>query len=224
MYEPDPEHNDGVDDTTDFGPGLYLSDDLEGSYIWGARYSYPTFGTLNVYDIDNSIRSLNGLILSDSYEDILTWAITTGFYLKYNSRGIASRNAGMLDDQYRIDTDNYDWILSRRTDDKMYSYIDSFLDGSMSFQGLVECYDKLAFGDELVLKTQRAIDCLILNEQESRVFDKSPYLGQYDQLKKIGNEEFDYRISRIHSWESDELGIEEIIELIEQGEDWTEYV
>lgn len=224
VKHPNPYHVGGVNGATDFGAGFYLSDDLNGSYLWGARHEFPDYGTLNVYDISPQILSLNHLVLTDSYEDILCWAMTTGFYLGYYPRSIASARVGKLEDLYTLNADDYHWILSRRTDDKMFSYIGSFFDGALSFQGLVECYDRLSFGDELVLKSQEAIDCLDFSEQYSGVFDKTPYKGRYQALKEQSDASFDVILLEHSCSQSGEPGVAEIIDFIENDIDWTQHV
>lgn len=224
IQHPDPYHLGGVNGATDFGAGFYLSDDLYGTYIWGARHEYPASGTLNVYNIDSRILSLDHLILTDAYEDILYWAMTTGSYLGYYPRNIASAHVGQLEEHYMLDADDYHWILSRRTDDRMFTYLGAFFDGSLSFRGLVECYDNLAFGDELVLKTQEAINCLSFDEEQSGIFDKSSYIGQYESLKTASNEHFNVIFEKHACSYSGEPGVADIIKWIENGQDWTQYV
>lgn len=225
LKHPDPYHQGGVNNATDFGAGLYLSDNYYSSLIWASRSTYSSLqGTMNVYDIDPSLMSLEGRMLGDSYEDVLSWAITTGKYLGYVARGAASANAGILDSKYLLNCEKYHWILSRRTDDRMYSYLDYFFNGSLSFSGLIECFDNLSFGDELVLRTPEAIRCLELNEDESQVFDKSPYLNEYKRTKNESDAMFDDIFARHSVLYTGEPGIEEIIELIENNQDWTQYV
>lgn len=224
LFNPDPFHQGGVNNATDFGAGLYLSDDYYSSLIWGSRNTYPDRGTLNVYDISPSITELPGLIIGNTYEDILSWALTTGKYLGYNARNIASANAGALDTKYLIDCSQYHWILSRRTDDRMYSYLDYFFNGSLSFLGLVECFDNLSFGDELVIKTPDAMKCISHNAYESEVFDKAPYVGKYKQATNDANDMFDDIFARHAVAFVEEIGVEEIVQLIENGKDWTQYV
>ena len=105
---PDPYHLGGTNRAmTDFGAGFYLSDDQTRSYVWGARFSSPSEGTLNVYDIYDSIYDLDGLILSDDPENILRWAITTGTYLGYQAGGYASSSLGYVEDKYLVDVDRF---------------------------------------------------------------------------------------------------------------------
>lgn len=223
LSSPDPYHIGGINGHTDFGHGLYLSDDAYGSYIWGSRNTHSSsIGTMNVYDIDPAINNLNGLIICDDYSSVLTWAYTTGLYLDVIMGGYQDMCLMYLS-EHRVNADQYDWILSRRTDDRMYSYLSDFFSNVLSFKGLLHAYDHLSFGDELVIKSPAAMKCLKLNENESNHFDKTPYLYQYSNFKENADAQYrqvlnDYAVSQGY------LGIDDIVEYARCEQDWTQYV
>lgn len=224
ITNPSPSHLGGKNGATDFGTGFYLSDDINGSYIWGSRHENPPYGTMNIYDISPNLLQLKGLELTESYDDIMYWAFTTGKYLGYLPQNYASSNYGKMEDKYKLTTGDYDWVLARRVDDKMFDYLGLFFDTSLSFQGLVQCYDQLSFGNELVLKTQAAIDCFKFNANLSHSFPKSSYMGRYEREKQQANTYFDSVILQEYSHLSGHICIDEIVRLYESGEDWTQYV
>lgn len=223
LFNPDPYHQGGVYGT-DFGNGLYLSDDLDKSYAWGAR-SGKGKGTMNIYDIDeDKLWHLNGLILEDQPEDILLWAMITAFYLNLNLRGETTAWFELASDYYDISVDAFDWVLSRRTDDAMYRYLGEFFNDNLSFDGLMRAYWELSYGDELVLKTQSAIDCILLNEDESHTYDKYPYRNEYANFVEKGKQLYYNDIDACTPRVSGQFGFYDIAKDLRDGYDWMERV
>lgn len=226
---PNPNHAAGGG-SSDFGNGFYLSDDPYGSLCWGARHMYPDmYETYNVYDVGQAaLESLHYIVLTDNYADILRWATTTARNMNISTHAEASSIRGIIevDGGYLLEVRDFDWILSRRTDDAMFTYLQDFFEGNLSFQGLLIAYDELSFGDELVLKTQRAIDCITFNEVESDIVMKYDYQHKYDEFVGEKSREYNQTVVPSHNPNTNfnELSAYKIAQCILDGEDWMQYV
>lgn len=177
---------------------------------------------MNVYNINPNIADLKGLIISDDLHGVLTWACTTGRYLNVITGGYQDMCLMYLS-QYRVNADEYNWILSRRTDDRMYSYLNDFFTNVLSFRGLLQAYDYLSFGDELVIKTPAAMQYLQLSHDESEHFDKAEYSSLYRDFKSEADGQYK-DILREYAVSQGYPGIDDIVEHVKNEQDWTQYV
>lgn len=181
----------------DWGDGAYLSDNEEISKIWGASSDTKPYleSTVNSYWFSDGIYGCRGYIIdSDNDWDLIRWASS-----------VALPRTNRLEEHYsdsdvniiqiidnietlyeKSDVENvlsYDWIISRRSDDGLWRFLIDFFNDDLSIQGLREVYKSCSFGDQLVLKTASAADCLNFNDCE--VYLTSAWQGQYQELTKL---------------------------------------
>ena len=197
----------------DWGDGAYLSDSYELSKIWGASGEYSDYrAAINIYDIDDHIRQLNGLVINPNDNDqLLIWAASIAMcrterirrWLEKDgtSEEFINYTINSIIEAYRIYEvseiiDDCDWIISRRSDDGLWSFIVEFFSDNLSIDGLREVYDVCSFGDQLVLKTTRATQCL--NFVECEKYDTSSYIGNYDSITASNRNKF-FDIFKTHS-------------------------
>lgn len=189
----------------DWGDGAYLSDDYELSKIWGASSEICEYqASINIYDIDPYINNLNGYIIDpDDDDDLLIWASSIAIcrtnriakWLQDNGEQTSFINKTIdaieeAYDIYEVDSflSQHDWLISRRSDDGLWTFITEFFSNNLSIDGLREVYEVCSFGDQLVLKTDAATDCLEFVQLE--MYDTSPYEGTYNDITRQNTSKF----------------------------------
>lgn len=164
----------------DFGDGIYLSDDIELSWIWGASTG-NTCPCLNTFEISSQLSDLQGYVVdSNNDESLLFWATSIAYPRR--TRDYLSQFQQEIERLYNIyvvpHLSSYHWIVSNRSDDGTSYFLPDFFGGSVSIEAIRSVYNYLSFGSQLVLKTQQAEDCLTPVSQE--FYDGKPFIGTYE--------------------------------------------
>lgn len=142
----------------DFGYGFYLGDKLESSE---SRIQTCPHGEMYVMQLDKT-----GLKVYEFNDDIL-WAV----YVGYNRNKIdLQRYPNILKMMHSIE--NNDIIVGYIADDKISQAFSEFLDGTITDKALTECLKLVKYGNQTVLKTERACK-------------KVKILGQYKMTKEV---------------------------------------
>lgn len=198
----------------DWRDGAYLSDSYEESLIWGASSQYlQNDPVLNIYDVDSRLNNLNGYIIDPySDEDLTIWAASVAMPRRDRMRLNKPRQIpdSVLDTVisniesawviYDIENfiHNQHWIISRRADDGLWRITIDYFSNHLSIEGLRHAYEKCAFGNEIVLRTYEATNCLTLVQSDS--YCKADYNGQYNQISENKVSEYNNGIIPIYHY------------------------
>lgn len=142
----------------DFGSGFYLGNKLESSE---QRIQTCPHGEMYIMELSDI-----GLRRYEFNDDIL-WAI----YVGYNRNKIdLQQYPNILRKMHSIE--NNDIIVGYIADDKISQAFSEFLDGTITDKALTECLKLVKYGNQTVLKTERACK-------------KVKILGQYKMTKEV---------------------------------------
>lgn len=190
----------------DFGDGFYLSDNEILSYIWGSSSKKEVDPCLNTYLISPEIKYLRKCII-DPYNDndLLFWASNVA-YARINNfdpneseqLNTAIKQIERLYYKYSVPRLNdYDWIISKRSDDGTNYFIPDFFGGTVTIDAIRDVYLNLSFGNQLVIKTKDSEQ--LISFLSSSIYNKTPYQDKYDEWKQSCTNEYIHRICTAYS-------------------------
>lgn len=161
----------------DFGVGFYLTKDVTMAKKWA---STKAVSILNTYRLN--IENLN----------IYTFKLDRE-WLEYVR---ACRKYGDNYDEIIKKYEGYDVLIGATADDKLFDTVQQYLDGEITSQTAIKYLNVAGFGEQIVLKTQKAVDALTFSYskemtgaekqhyiQVSRQ-DRSDALNKLNQFKK----------------------------------------
>lgn len=152
----------------DYGKGFYCTESVELAKEWACAKNVD--GYVNIYEID--MTDLNVLYLNDDKYHILHWLAILAKNRTYWERGSISDAAKKyIEENYFIDTSEYDCIVGYRADDSYFSFAQDFVSGTISLNQLSEAMYLGKLGEQIVLKSKKA-------------FDKIEYKGNEVALKE----------------------------------------
>lgn len=141
----------------DYGLGFYCTEDIELAKEWGVTDGKN--GYANKYELNTS--GLTCLDLSDPKYNILHWITillkNRVFTLKND---ITKAGKRYLIENFSIPYEDYDIIKGYRADDSYFSYAEAFLSNTISCQRLAEALRLGNLGEQIVIRSQKAFDCL----------------------------------------------------------------
>lgn len=139
---------------TDFGSGLYLNDNKSRAEKWIHSYNshrvyvfFLDMSGLKVYRFKNS--------------DL--WL----YYIAYNRNVIKYKNLPREIQEEIKKINLNDIIVGPIADDSMFQSMNDFLHGSLSFEGLGYCLKYINLGTQYTLKTQKAVNQLVILDEYS---------------------------------------------------------
>ena len=137
----------------DFGKGFYCTKDIEKAKEWACKDNNN--GVVNIYELN--IDKLKILDLTDKKYSVLNWIaiLLQNRTFKIESP-ISLRAKEYIIKNYYIDTTKYDLVIGHRADDSYFSYAQSFIDNSLSVEGLEKAMKLGNHGKQIVLVSKKA--------------------------------------------------------------------
>lgn len=148
----------------DYGRGFYCTQNLELAKEWACTENSD--GYANQYEID--IDQLSILHLSDGSYSILHWLALLMEYRKFRiSTPVMNRGANWLREHFLIDLSPYDAVTGYRADDSYFSFARAFVNNEISLTQLSYAMHLEKLGEQFVLKSQKAFQCIQFLNAES---------------------------------------------------------
>ena len=141
----------------DYGLGFYCTESLDMAKEWGAGENYDGFA--NCYEIEDS--DLTTLNLMDDSFCILHWLsiLLQNREFELDSDVAAAAKEYILA-RFPVSTDTADIICGYRADDSYFSFAQNFLNGTIAYSQLNEAMRLGKFGQQYVIRSQRAFERL----------------------------------------------------------------
>ncbi len=142
----------------DYGFGFYCTENLELAKEWACSNS-DTKGYANKYTIN--IEGLNILDLTDKKYSILNWMAILLKHRNFdlnNETSIEARD--YLIRNFYIDVEQYDVVIGYRADDSYFKFAKDFVNNTISVQKLGKAMELGQLGNQVVIISQKAFDCL----------------------------------------------------------------
>ena len=130
----------------DFGKGFYLTEDFAMAAKWACR---KTKSIVNEYTLDLTDLKVYAFSLDKEWLDFV----------------VANRNLEETDPKFN----RYDILIGAIADDKMYSLIELYEDGLISPDVAIKVLNCMDYGNQIVLKTEKARDAIILTSYKELV-------------------------------------------------------
>lgn len=124
----------------DFGKGFYLTSDEKMAKKWASN---KQSSIVNHYVINESFVGLRVARLNAGEE----WLDFVAY------------NRGMSEETF--DVSGIDVIIGPTADDKLYKTLERFFDNTLTRNEAIKCLTSLRYSNQIVLKTQKAVDTLI---------------------------------------------------------------
>ena len=140
--------------TNDYGRGFYTTESLDLAKEWACGDGRD--GYANIYEMD--MADLNILRLNDPEYSILNWlAVLTKYRSYWQNGSIAEEAKDYLQQHFLIDLSSYDIIIGYRADDSYFTFAQDFVAGAISLAKLSEAMRLGKLGEQIVLKSDRAV-------------------------------------------------------------------
>ncbi len=137
----------------DFGRGFYCTENLELAKEWACKKNTDGFANKYILQTEN----LHILNLQEERFHILNWlALLTKFRGYWQAGNISEDAKIFLQEHYLIDIEGYDIIIGYRADDSYFSFAQDFISGTISLQTLSRAMKLGKFGEQIVLKSEKA--------------------------------------------------------------------
>ena len=147
----------------DYGQGFYCTEHIELAKEWACTES--TDGFVSKYEID--ISSLNILNLSSEEYTILHWlALLMNNRQVRLSTPIMKKGAQWLYENFLPDITGCDVIIGYRADDSYFSFARAFVNNEISLKQLSYAMRLGNLGEQFVLKSSKAFDCIRFTSYE----------------------------------------------------------
>lgn len=137
----------------DYGRGFYCTESIELAKEWAC--SNNRNGYANIYNLDCSdLKILN--LNSDKY-NILNWlAVLAKNRTYWQNKSISEEAKLYIEQNFYVDTDDYDLIIGYRADDSYFTFAQDFVSGTISLNKLSEAMKLGKLGEQIVLKSKKA--------------------------------------------------------------------
>lgn len=170
-------------ENNDFGQGFYLGNNLKQAMMF-----VSDFNESSIYIFDFDTRGLSGY----QFDVTTEWMIAIAYY---RGRLTHYKNSSLVK-QIINKVDNADYIIAPIADNKMFTIIESFIDGEITDEQCQHCLSATNLGYQLVIKTNRALKqlkglerCYITSGEKRR------YLNERIASINIGNDKV--KVARI---------------------------
>lgn len=141
----------------DYGLGFYCTDSLEMAKEWGVSKNQS--GYANCYELDCS--GLQILDLNDPQYCILHWLAVLLRNREFDvPSGLALEAKDYLQRSFAVDATESDVMIGYRADDSHFSFAQDFINGMISYRQLNNAMHLDKLGQQFVLKSERAFDCI----------------------------------------------------------------
>ncbi len=136
----------------DYGLAFYCTEDEHQADLWAV--SKKGYGFTHKYSLD--VKGLKILKLDE--DDVLLWlAILMSNRSISDLSDTASVNLELLLDKYlTVDVNDYDVIIGYRADDSYFAFATSFLEGSLTYDYLIESIRLGKLGYQCAVKSEKA--------------------------------------------------------------------
>lgn len=147
----------------DYGLGFYCTKHLELAKEWSCIENVD--GYVNQYEIE--LNDLNILNLSNQEYTVLHWLAILVEYRDFVVKSpIMNRAKSWLKNKFKIDLEPYDVIIGYRADDSYFAFAKAFLNNEISLKQLSYAMHLGNLGEQIVLKSKRAFDCIQFQSYE----------------------------------------------------------
>ena len=181
----------------DFGVGFYVSENLEVSKEWACKLGQDGF--VSAYSLETD--GLNLMKLNSKAYNLMNWlAICCENRVLWTKNSLGEEAKRFIQTEYAVDTSEVDIIIGYRGDDSYSSCTRAFLNGEVSFQRYKSIMQQGKAGEQLVLKSQKALDALMYlgndyvaarEAYQKKVNRDLSLLEKFQEFKpKKGQEEF----------------------------------
>ena len=158
----------------DFGVGFYCTQDIERAKEWACKRK--TFGIVNEYDLN--INNLKILDLTCDKCTVLNWIAILLKNRTFNIMNqLTQESLDYIISNYYIDTKKYDIVIGHRADDSYFSYAQSFLNNSLSIEGLKKAMELGKLGTQIVLVSKKVFESIKFKKYYT--VDKNIYYARY---------------------------------------------
>ncbi|MBE5867465.1 MAG: DUF3990 domain-containing protein [Lachnospiraceae bacterium] len=141
----------------DYGLGFYCTDTLEMAKEWGVGKNQD--GYANCYEIDCEF--LHILDLNAPEYCILHWLTVLLSNREFDiPSGLAAEAKAYLLSNFTVDYESFDAIIGYRADDSYFSFAQDFINGTISYRQLNNAMHLGKLGQQFVLKSKYAFECL----------------------------------------------------------------
>ena len=148
----------------DYGRGFYCTEHIELAREWACTEGVNGF--VNKYELDLS--SLKVLNLSSDEYTILHWLALLMKNRKVRiSTPVMKRGTEWLNNNFLPDITGYDAIIGYRADDSYFSFARAFVNNEISINQLSYAMKLGKLGEQFVLKSKRAFECISFNSYET---------------------------------------------------------
>lgn len=142
----------------DYGQGFYCTQHVELAREWACAAA-DSDGYVNEYRFD--ARGLSVLDLSSDDYGILHWlALLLENRIVDLSLPVARQGEAYLREHFAVEVSTCDVIAGYRADDSYFSFVRAFLNNAISVEQLSRSMRLGDLGEQIVLKSERAFDCI----------------------------------------------------------------
>ena len=141
----------------DYGKGFYCTESLELAKEWACNSDSDGF--TNEYLLETE--DLKVLNLNSAEYNILHWLCLLMQHRRVRiSSPVAQRGKEYLQRNFSIDLKHYDAIIGYRADDSYFAFARAFLSNEISHDQLSRAMQLGKLGEQFMLKSKRAFDCI----------------------------------------------------------------
>lgn len=161
----------GGEENCDFGPGFYLTPELQKAYEWSCIHSDVAYVHVFILDMSNLVRYVFGR------KDYIKYVATMSHY-----RGISKDSAVLEEDiddlfnKYGVDLSAFDIVGGLRADDSYQRFMTAFLSNMITDAALYAIIERGKLGRQLCVKSTKAYTNL---HEIAILKTPSKYLGKY---------------------------------------------
>ncbi len=147
----------------DFGPGFYCTEHPDMAKEWAVRENRD--GYVNKYSIETE--GLSILNLNTEGYNVLHWlSILLENRVFEIKSSLALEGKEYLLENFQVNYKDYDLIRGYRADDSYFSFAQDFISGTISLRQLSNAMMLGDLGEQIVLKSKRAFDCIAFDGYE----------------------------------------------------------
>lgn len=164
----------------DFGIGFYLTKDKTMASKWAAT---KAVSILNTYRLDLDNLNIYTFNLDEEWLE----------YVR------ACRQYGDNYEEITAKYDEYDVLIGATADDKLFDTVQQYLDGEISAETAIKYLNVAGFSEQVVLKTQKAINALTL------VFSKEIKGAEKQHYRQISRQDREQALDKLNQLKKQEV-------------------
>ena len=153
----------------DFGLGFYCTDNMTRACQWATKHGENGF--VSKYLIDTS--GLAVIDLGSPRYTLLSWISVLLGYREFDTfTPEAYRAKDYIRTVFGVDSQGSDCMIGWRADDISFMYVQDFLNGRISYEGLRQLLAEGRHERQFVLKSNRAFDRIVFDGYEAAMAEE----------------------------------------------------